>query len=935
MIANRVWSWVVCAMLLLSVFSQPFTVSADATPAMTMNSTGFIRGETIVFTTENTNDSMHVSILIAGYTNYTYDTTGAAGGHRRATLYCTSNTLTFDTQKLSAGNYVAVLFGDGWKKYQEIAFTVSENPAAPSFTMNGGIFNIGDIIQFSCQNVNNTYNISILYDGYKNYNWASTGGDRVATILCNSPNLTYNSANLAPGKYVAVLFAEGWVLHKEIVFEVKDLNDPKSFTLDKTTYVQGEPIVFTFHNTVRNDYVALFAKPVNYANTRYGLHYLTVRETSYTYFSTNMSPGEYSAVLFDNTGSWNRIQEVPVTILAAKPAKTLSLSSPVVGIGSSFTFVCENAEDDDFIAICPADYTDAAADALTIQAYDAAFSAADLAVGEYVAVLLEKDNTAAATYPFSVVSYHNDGTTLVCYETLSLDLSAEPHDEPAGKLFLGWKDQNGAAVAGNGVLPAGTVLKAQFTDYNTSIRNKFTITGVQMRTAGEQALRFVVTRGDDLAENLPIIDYGTLLLPSIILNDCAEQRYSELVYDAAYTYNGQKYSPAVVLGKNTYSDEADTLVYTLCITNITAAKYRRQYTARGFIRYTDLNGFVHILYTDPYSTNLYAAAKHTLKFVNGSAEAIVKSVIDTADEATRLQYDSEKEAVVGSEQDPNTWIYRLKDSSIYVREVSIDSGRGGRPINIVQLTDLHLNSANLANTVPVTRRIMDYAAASDQLVITGDVIENLTDANLSLVHREVWDVAPDALIALGNHDFVDRTGLSLSTEQCYDKLQSSWKHDIVYASRVIDDKVMVIQMDNGASTFRQDQVEPLRSDLAVARENDYVVLLFVHISLCTRNPQEASVSSLRGDTVGRNFYTNSAKDFVGAINMAEGANKDVYELILNNADVIKGVFSGHAHTDFYTEICAKTADGQDAIIPQYTLDRSVDDGGHVLVITVQ
>jgi len=50
---------------------------------------------------------------------------------------------------------------------------------------------------------------------------------------------------------------------------------------------------------------------------------------------------------------------------------------------------------------------------------------------------------------------------------------------------------------------------------------------------------------------------------------------------------------------------------------------------------------------------------------------------------------------------------------------------------------------------------------------------------------------------------------------------------------------------------------------------------------------------------------------------------------------IMATFAGHYHSDYKTEICAKTADGEDAIIPQYVLTGNPYDGGHVLKITVK
>jgi len=66
-----------------------------------------------------------------------------------------------------------------------------------------------------------------------------------------------------------------------------------------------------------------------------------------------------------------------------------------------------------------------------------------------------------------------------------------------------------------------------------------------------------------------------------------------------------------------------------------------------------------------------------------------------------------------------------------------------------------------------------------------------------------------------------------------------------------------------------------------------------------------------------------------------GADKQIYDLICNNGDIIYGTFCGHVHGDFYTEIHAKTAAGEEIMIPQYMIQGTVYDRGHFLKITVE
>lgn len=72
-----------------------------------------------------------------------------------------------------------------------------------------------------------------------------------------------------------------------------------------------------------------------------------------------------------------------------------------------------------------------------------------------------------------------------------------------------------------------------------------------------------------------------------------------------------------------------------------------------------------------------------------------------------------------------------------------------------------------------------------------------------------------------------------------------------------------------------------------------------------------------------------------SLSTTDSTPKQVYDIITNNADVIKGIFCGHVHNDHYVEVKAKTSDGQDAVIPQYVLTAAFYDKGHVLKITVK
>jgi hypothetical protein len=205
-----------------------------------------------------------------------------------------------------------------------------------------------------------------------------------------------------------------------------------------------------------------------------------------------------------------------------------------------------------------------------------------------------------------------------------------------------------------------------------------------------------------------------------------------------------------------------------------------------------------------------------------------------------------------------------------------------------------------------------------------------------MVKSVIWEKDPDALIALGNHDSVRTWAFkgyapdTTTRESRYEILQANWKHDIFYTSKVLGNKVMIVQMENGAYTFNQEQITKLKADLATAKSKGYIVLLFIHIPIGTGKSEDAAVTPIRV-TDGNNKDKLNATD----VNLRDADTLEMYNLITNNADVIKGIFAGHVHNDHYVEVKAKTSDGQDAVIPQYVLAGSFYDNGHVLKITVK
>ena len=325
--------------------------------------------------------------------------------------------------------------------------------------------------------------------------------------------------------------------------------------------------------------------------------------------------------------------------------------------------------------------------------------------------------------------------------------------------------------------------------------------------------------------------------------------------------------------------------------------------------------------------------------------------------------DETEPAETEPEDEDTMWNYVHEKTGVLTREITIDSGKGGDPVEIVQITDIHFNYCNeqdlteknpalmstyehrqwLKNgaSLPNAQRCLNSAKDADMIVLTGDTLDYLSYGCIELMEQAFLEPYEDKILAApGNHEATRKVeGLvddNTTLESRLDILGAAWPHELRYASVVLEEKVMLIQLDNstscdvpgGGTCFYQEQVTPLREDLALARENGYVVLLFYHIPLGTGTAQDyRSVSPYNEEQ--SNFYSN------GIGRYSTGASKEVYTLITNNADIIKGAFCGHVHNDYYTNIKGTGQNGTGHLIPQYIMRASAYESGHIFRIIVE
>lgn len=304
----------------------------------------------------------------------------------------------------------------------------------------------------------------------------------------------------------------------------------------------------------------------------------------------------------------------------------------------------------------------------------------------------------------------------------------------------------------------------------------------------------------------------------------------------------------------------------------------------------------------------------------------------------------------------------LIDNGMYIRDVVLNLGLD-KEIVIGHISDLHFNYCNeqdftendpvlmstyknrihFANgeTAFLADKCFDFFKDADQVIINGDTLDYLSYGNMELMQKEIWDKHPDALATLGGHEFArNMQGEIPDTtpwEEKVQKLQDFWPHDIFYFSKVIKEKIMIIGLLNDWSKFYEGQKEKLEKDIALARKNGYKILLFAH------EPIASHIEKYKNFTVDdlmlKGYTASLPIDFRNCFagkNGSDPLTQEVYSVIVNNADVIKGFFAGHLHNDLYLEIAAQNPDGSDTVIPQYVNYCACGDlAGHVMRITVK
>ncbi len=575
----------------------------------------------------------------------------------------------------------------------------------------------------------------------------------------------------------------------------------------------------------------------------------------------------------------------------------------------------------------------------------------------------------------------------VVYDKL-IDELDQPTNTDDTKVFVGWYDDEGDPYYRKDMISEWHVLDEQWYNFYTG--------GTQIRTnAGTHGLRFRFYVDEKFETNEYITDFvkKVILLPELARNN------AELLPNTTYSYNGKTVKSSVGNCPK-YYDENRNLYTAVVLNNADKTNLDNVYAARGMLTFTSVNCIPYTVYThdtNAYTTNADGVGTDANDQATGSmarsyniVKELVKkgettsgntlenpttttttvtttraTVVSTTLSAAAQSAVDPASTVVGSKDDYNTYVYKTANG-ISVREAHIQSNRGDGEVTLVQIADTHLSEAlnavdtaspfasliqkSYAHSQPTWQKTdgtidaranltkcMTYASYFDQTVHTGDLLSYLSDANIQMAKKLVWEVDPNAILVTGNHDTardyqatdytttLDARALYLEQGLGFAEGYSD------YYSKVVKNKVMVIAFNNNIKPSNATVIK-MRRDIDKAREMGYVVLVFCHEPFLTENPDDSNVLELEKEPSTAsdrlmNFYkpTNYPTDYFGGTN-STGNEKVVWDLIKENGDVVRGIFGGHWHVTNFSSLPAKTASGADTSIPQYLL-RSTPSGG--------
>lgn len=265
------------------------------------------------------------------------------------------------------------------------------------------------------------------------------------------------------------------------------------------------------------------------------------------------------------------------------------------------------------------------------------------------------------------------------------------------------------------------------------------------------------------------------------------------------------------------------------------------------------------------------------------------------------------------------------------------------------VTEAFLNATKLISTY-------------DTFILNGDTVDYVTYGTLDYIKEKVLDKYDNCIFSMGNHEPVKNMQTYIPDIDCdrnHRQLYEYFDKELLNChTTLLNDSILLMTFNNGSYyRYNQEQYDKLKEAIALAREKGYIILMFQHIMISTGNPEDTHVKSLSqgfGDSCthpdGRNYYNFSSTPVTGSkydfqINMHtpnDDLNDEMYDLITQNTDVIRGLFVGHNHRCDYMEILPRNCnreiikDGSKPTIPVHNIDSNPYDGelGNVMKVVV-
>ena len=240
-----------------------------------------------------------------------------------------------------------------------------------------------------------------------------------------------------------------------------------------------------------------------------------------------------------------------------------------------------------------------------------------------------------------------------------------------------------------------------------------------------------------------------------------------------------------------------------------------------------------------------------------------------------------------------------------------------RPVRILHLTDAHIVDAyeheseahqkfvtwrkrvfEIPDSTPakVLEEAMDYGKQFDCTVVTGDVVDCVSEANYDEMRRIF--AGRDFMFTLGSHEYIQMHRHAVGTHEhrdskaeMWDELQKMFVGDMAFDSRIVGG-VNIITADNASFAWTEYQYRRFREEVA----KGYPILIFTHTPM-----------HMPHSKTGEMYLTKDCYNQMTRYGFSEEEiqlSREVTDFLVNEP-LVKGFFAGHCHLSMDTSYQGK------------------------------